>query len=59
LPPDVINGRPLHYRRTDDGGYVLYSVGWNESDDGGTVVVTKKGAIDRNQGDWVWQLPSK
>jgi len=59
LPCDLINGQPLHYRRTDDGGYVLYSLGWNETDDGGTVAVTKKGAVDRNQGDWVWQLPAK
>ena len=59
LPCDLINGQPLHYRRTDDGGYVLYSVGWNETDDGGTVAVTKKGTVDRDRGDWVWQLPAK
>jgi len=59
MPHDIINGQPLHYRRTNDGGYVLYSVGWNETDDGGTVVLTKSGNVDRQKGDWVWQLPAK
>jgi hypothetical protein len=60
LPHDIINGQPLHYRRTDDGQFVLYSVGWNETDDGGTVVFLKSGsAVDRDKGDWVWQYPVK
>ena len=53
LPHDVINGVPLHYRRTADGQYVLYSVGWNETDDGGQIAMN--GVYqDFNQGDWVW-----
>ena len=59
LPHDIINGQPLHYRRTDDGQFVLYSAGWNETDDGGTVALTKGGAVDREKGDWVWQYPAK
>jgi tetratricopeptide (TPR) repeat protein len=56
LPHDIINGQPLHYRRTDDGKFVLYSVGWNETDDGGTVVFLKGGVtVDRDKGDWVWK----
>lgn len=35
LPRDVFTGDELKYRRTD-GGYVLYSVGPNRTDDGGT-----------------------
>ena len=31
LPHDVINGQPLKYRRTDDGQFVLYSVGFMNS----------------------------
>jgi hypothetical protein len=61
IPHDIINGEPLHYRRTDDGQFVLYSVGWNETDDGG-VVVLKKGStleVDRDRGDWVWRYPQK
>ena len=59
LPHDLINGQPLHYRRTDDGKFVLYSVGWNEQDDGGKVVLTKGGTVDNKKGDWVWQYPAK
>ena len=61
VPHDVINGQPLKYRRTSDGQFVLYSVGWNEKDDGG-VVVFEKGStpsVDINQGDWVWRYPKQ
>jgi hypothetical protein len=51
LPHDIINGQPLHYRRTSDGQFVLYSVGWNETDDGGL-----PGTLaDVKNGDWVWK----
>ena len=59
LPHDLINGQPLHYHRTDDGRFILYSVGLNEKDDGGTIVLSKDGTVDRDQGDWVWQYPAK
>jgi hypothetical protein len=59
IPHDIINGQPLHYRRTDDEQFILYSVGWNETDDGGQVVLTKNGSVDRENGDWVWQYPVK
>jgi len=54
LPNDVITGRPYKYRRADDGQFILYSVGWNEKDDGGA---PGKVLFDRTQGDWVWQYP--
>ena len=47
LPHDIIGGQPLLYRRTGDGKFLLHSVGWNETDDGGTA------------SDWVWQYPLK
>jgi hypothetical protein len=61
VPHDIINEQPLHYRRTSDGQFVLYSVGWNETDDGGAVVLQKGSTpdIDINQGDWVWRYPQK
>jgi hypothetical protein len=59
IPHDIINGQPLHYRLTSDGQFVLYSVGWNEIDDGGVVGLTKGGATDNNKGDWVWRYPTK
>jgi hypothetical protein len=54
LPHDVINGQPLHYRPEPGGQFVLYSVGWNETDDDGEVGLTKNGNVDINTGDWVW-----
>jgi hypothetical protein len=59
LPHDVINGQPLKYHRTEDGQFVLYSVGWNQTDDGGQVVLTKSGNADMNKGDWVWRYSAK
>ena len=75
IPHDVIGGQPLHYRRDPSsqssdaagGQFVLYSVGWNETDDGG-VVVSKNGSngrdesnarVDIEKGDWVWRYPQK
>jgi hypothetical protein len=59
VPHDVIGGQPLHYRLTDDGRFVLYSVGWNETDDGGVVGLTKgkPPTQDIAKGDWVWRYP--
>ena len=61
VPYDVIGGQPLKYRRTNDGQFVLYSVGWNERDDGGVVVFNKGStqAVNRDEGDWVWRYPQK
>jgi hypothetical protein len=59
LPHDVINGQPLKYRLTDDGQFVLYSVGWNQTDDGGKVELTKNGYLDMHRGDWVWRYPAR
>ena len=59
LPHDVINGQPLNYHRTDDGQFVLYSVGANETDDGGKVELTKSDNIDMTKGDWVWRYPAR
>ena len=57
LPHDIIGGKPLHYRRADDGKFLLYSVGWNEKDDGGEIAYATNGSADREKGDWVWQYP--
>jgi hypothetical protein len=65
VPHDVIGGQPLHYRLSDDGRFVLYSVGWNETDDGGGVGQTPGNsppndispAQDIGKGDWVWRYP--
>ena len=60
LPHDVMNGQPLKYRRMADGSFILYSVGWNETDDGGEVALSEKGKVPlMDQGDWVWRYPTK
>ena len=57
LPVDVINGGPMNYRRTNDGRFLLYSVGWNETDDNGTPGPTRDAKADFARGDWVWRYP--
>lgn len=61
IPTDVIDGQPLRYRAKSDGSYLLYSVGWNKTDDGGEVVWTtgKTPSVNLAKGDWVWQMPGK
>jgi hypothetical protein len=62
IPTDIINGEPLQYRQTQDGRFVLYSVGWNEKDDGGVAIAAKGSigtGIDVDKGDWVWRYPEK
>ncbi len=48
IPIDPINGQPLRYRLETDGRYRIWSIGWNEQDDGGLA------DKDRKKGDWVW-----
>jgi len=54
LPPhlnqEVLNEDPLRYWRKGEG-YLLYSTGWNQKDDGGVL------DADPKQGDWVWPSP--
>jgi hypothetical protein len=59
IPHDIINGQPLHYHPVSDGSFLLYSVGWNETDDGGQIAYTKNGSVDRDKGDWVWPTTAK
>lgn len=62
LPHDLITGEPLKYRRTEDGGFVVYSVGFNQVDNGGRPCVVRRNwrgefesCIDPNHYDWVWK----
>jgi hypothetical protein len=47
LPHDLVGGQPLKYRRSDRH-FLLYSIGWNQTDDDG---VPGKSIAE---GDWVW-----
>jgi hypothetical protein len=53
LPHDVITGAPMKYERTVNGFYKIYSVGWDQKDDGGKVPEKKKPDLNS---DWVWQF---
>jgi len=58
IPHDVMDGAPMRYRAENDGSYILYSIGWNRTDDGG-VVARKPGKsqnLDIKDGDWPWRL---
>jgi len=48
VPADVLTGQPMIYRRTLEGKFVLYSIGWNLVDDGG------KATGVPGDPDWVW-----
>jgi hypothetical protein len=59
IPHDIINGKPMSYARIDEQDFHLYSVGWNEVDDGGITAHTSDGKEDRDFGDWVWHYPTQ
>jgi hypothetical protein len=50
LPHDIIGGQSLKYRQTADGNFLLYSIGWNGTDDDGKLCF-----FPYADGDWVWQ----
>ena len=64
VPVDVFDGKPLRYRREQDGRYLLYSIGWNEKDDGGEIALKEgnaartRASVAATRGDWVWSMPA-
>lgn len=58
IPRDLIGGQPLKYGLTNDS-FVLYSIGWNEKDDGGMPSTIKHGSPQSDDGDWVWSYAPK
>ena len=65
LPGDPMNGNAMGYRKTTDGRYALWSVGFDGKDDGGKRVLDEKRRENTKfsdaayVGDWVWDFPSK
>jgi len=57
LPHDIMNGQPYHYQKRPDGTFLLYSVGWNQKDDGGLSVFNGPNPTPTEEGDWVWPTP--
>jgi len=71
LQVDFIDGKPLRYRRSDDGHFVLYSIGLDCVDDGGQLRRQRKSNVSRGgsveiappflesvQADIVWPRPA-
>ena len=54
VPVEIVSGEPYRHRRTDDGRFLLYSVGVDLLDDGGAIDPTVKTS---KQKDWVWRYP--
>jgi hypothetical protein len=46
VPHDVMNGEPYRYRLQPDGTFLLYSVGWDQKDDGGVTVTSLPASAD-------------
>ena len=51
VPQDIYTRQPMIYRRKETGGFLLYSVGPDRRDDGGTIDPNKS---EVKQPDWVW-----
>ena len=67
VPPDFIDGQPLRYRVTDDGHFVLYSIGLDGVDDGGKMSLPGPEIISKDKDgfflapsnvDIVWPRPA-
>ena len=59
IPLDIISGRPMGYRRTADGRYVIWCVAFNGKDHGGKRVLGGKNREPTDAayaGDWVWDF---
>ena len=65
LPPDPMNGKPMHYRKTADGRSAVWSIGFDGKDDGGKRTLDQKKAKETKfhdasyTGDWVWDFPAE
>jgi hypothetical protein len=58
LPKDALTGESYKYHRTLNGSFILYSVGWDEVDEGGVLATNVNDEVDLKNGDWVWEYPS-
>jgi len=57
LPPDVVSGKQLIYHRDLPNHFVLYSVGWNGTDDGGNPNDPQIADNCTMADDWLWPCP--
>ncbi len=54
LPRDVLSGHGFSYGRVDSSRFVLYSPGWNLTDEGGLIHPRARTDATATEGDWVW-----
>lgn len=61
-PLDHMNGKPVLYKRTNDGEFVLWTLGFDGRDDHGVTFVGSSASSNQSslsqfdyKGDWVWQ----
>lgn len=58
VPHDVITGEPYPYHLKPDGLFLLYSIGWNQTDEHGQIAYIKDSTHEDNRlGDWAWPTP--
>ena len=58
IPCDPCDGHPMRYKPSADGNYILYSIGWNGTDDNGQLAWNEKRhpqTPNPDEGDWVWR----
>jgi hypothetical protein len=54
LPRDIMTGDLHRYCLRGSSQFLLYSVGWNRTDEGGDPIDPSKPEVDPARGDWVW-----
>lgn len=63
VPTDVMDGKPMRYRKTEKDRYVLWAIGFDGKDDGGKVRATPDTVADLYKsnyvGDWAWRYESE
>lgn len=65
VPNDLMDQKPMRYRRENNGRYILWSVAFDKNDDDGKIifepgkpVAARKLFHPDYQGDWTWQYTS-
>ncbi len=59
IPTDLIDSKPMRFRRTTDGRFMLWSIGLDAKDDQGKIITKTEGGTGMFasdfKGDWPWR----
>ena len=55
VPNDPMDDKPVRYRRTSDERYMLWSIGFDLTDDDGEAISSGRPYDRKYKGDWTWQ----